>query len=199
MIYVTLVFEDDLSEAVMIRILNDFAGKYEIAEKYSGNGFGYLKTNIRGFNQASLVNPYFMLTDLDNYECPMALKTDWIDFSPNPEFIFRIAVREVESWLLADREGFSGFLNVSLANFPVNPDAEPDPKNKLIQLAKRSKKRTIGEDIVPLNQNARIGPNYNGCLSQFVLKFWNIQNAVLQSESLRRTYLKLKNFKSDLS
>jgi hypothetical protein len=194
MIYITLVYEDDLSEAVMTQILNQFPDKYEIYNSYSGNGFGYLKTNIKGFNQASIVNPHFMLTDLDNYECPVELRNDWVNFELEPNFIFRVAVREVESWVLADREGFSHFLNVSIANFPLNPDIEPDPKNTLIQLAKRSNKRAIKEDIVPKNQNAKIGPNYNGCLSEFVFKSWNIENAILQSESLRRAYLKLRDF-----
>lgn len=67
-------------------------------------------------------------------------------------------------------------------------------KNTLIQLAKRSNKRTIREDIVPINNNATIGPNYNGCLSEFVYKIWNIENAVSHSKSLRRTLEKLQNF-----
>jgi hypothetical protein len=194
MIYVTLIFEDDLSEAVMSKMLKQFPGKYEIAQTYNGNGFGYLKTNIKGFNQASIVNPHFMLTDLDNYDCPVALREDWINFDVNPNFIFRIAIREVESWVLADREGMSQFFNVSLVNFPTNPDLENDPKNTLIQLAKRSNKRDIKEDIVPINQNAKIGPNYNGCLSDFVFRLWNIDNAANHSASLKRTYEKLRDF-----
>jgi len=194
MIYITLVFEDDLSEAVMIKILEQFSDKYEVYQSYQGNGFGYLKTNIKGFNQASIVNPHFMLTDLDNYDCPIALKNDWIDFEIRNNFIFRIAVREVESWLLADRKGLSKFFNVSIINFPPNPDLVIDPKNTLIQLAKRSNKREIREDIVPINRNATIGPNYNGCLTEFVYKYWSFDNAKLLSNSLRKTYEKLRDF-----
>jgi len=194
MISVTLVFEDDLSEAVMIQILRQFPDKYEIFQSYSGHGFGYLKTNIKGFNQASVVNPHFMLTDLDNYECPIVLINDWVDFELNDNFIFRIAVREVESWVLADRENLSKYFNVSIANFPRNPDEETDPKNTLISLARRSKKRNIREDIVPINHNAGIGPNYNGCLSTFVFNNWDIEKAILNSASLRKTYEKLRDF-----
>jgi len=194
MIYITLIFEDDLSEAVMTKILMQFSGKYEIHQSYSGNGFGYLKTNIKGFNQASVVNPHFMLTDLDNYECPVALKADWIDFELKTNFIFRIAVREVESWILADRSGFAKFLNISLSNLPLNPDLEADPKNTLIQLAKRTKRREVREDIVPVNRNAVIGPNYNGCLTEFVYNNWSIDNALKQSESLKRAYERLRDF-----
>jgi len=194
MIYVTIVFEDELSEAVMSRILSEFSDKYQISHKYPGHGFGYLKTNIKGFNQASVVNPHFMLTDLDRYECPSELLNDWIDFTVNPDFIFRIAVREVESWLLADVMGLSKFFNISPAKFPSNPDGLIDPKEVLIKLAKRSRKREIREDIVPVNQNASIGPNYNGCLSLFVYNFWSFEEAAKRSESLQRTCQKLKDF-----
>jgi len=194
MVYITLVFEDELSEAVMNQLLKCFPGKYCINSSYSGHGFGYLKTNVRGFNQASIVNPHFMLTDLDTCECPVALINDWINFPLNHNFIFRIAVREVESWLLADIEGLSRFFNISVANFPRNPDNERDPKNTLIQLAKRSRKRSIKEDIVPINDNASIGPNYNGCLSEYVFQFWDIENALLRSPSLKKAFDRLREF-----
>jgi hypothetical protein len=86
MIYINLVYEDDLSEAVMKRLLFQFENKFTIAYTYPGHGFGYLKKNIRGFNQASIVTPYFMLTDLDTYKCPHDLINDWINFPVNPNF-----------------------------------------------------------------------------------------------------------------
>lgn len=194
MIYISLIFEDELSESVMNRLLQNF-NKYEVVNSYSGHGYGYLKNNIRGFNQASAITPHFMLTDLDNYSCPIELINDWITFDLNKNFIFRIAVKEVESWLLADVEGLSRYFNVSAVNFPKQPDLEDDPKNTLIQLARRSRKRNIREDIVPINNFASIGPNYNGCLSNFVYHHWNIERAVLHSKSLERAYRKLSEFK----
>jgi len=194
MIYINLAYEDDLSEAVMSRLLGHFDDKYSIHNTYSGHGFGYLKLNIRGFNQASIVSPFFILTDLDNYECPPALIADWISFPLQPCLIFRVAIREVEAWLLADTKGLSDFLKVPLANFPSEPENEPDPKQTIIRLAKRSRNRKIREDIVPINENATIGPNYNGCLMNFVFHKWNIKNALTRSRSLEKTFFKLKNF-----
>jgi hypothetical protein len=120
---------------------------------------------------------------------------NWIKFKINKNFIFRIAVREVESWVMADREGLSEYFNVSVVNFPRKPDEVDDPKKKIIQLASRSRKRTIKEDIVPINCNASIGPNYNACLSYFVYKKWDIERAITNSESLKRAYNKLRDFK----
>ncbi len=195
MIYINLVYEDDLSEAVMTKLVSHFNEKFSIQNSYSGNGFGYLKSNIRGFNQASISTPFFMLTDLDNYKCPPQLIDDWINFPINQNFIFRIAVREVESWLLSDVEGLSGFLKVSQVIFPKEPEIEPDPKNRLIQIAKRSRVRNIREDIVPINENAKIGPDYNGRLIEFVSNKWSIENAIKRSISLRRALDKLGHFK----
>lgn len=53
---------------------------------------------------------------------------------------FRIAVREVEAWLLADAEQAAGFLAVPLARIPAEPETLPDPKATLIALAGRSRK-----------------------------------------------------------
>jgi hypothetical protein len=194
MIFINLAYEDDLSEVVMTKLLESFGNKYCINNTYPGHGFGYLKRNIRGFNQASIVSPFFMLTDLDNYECPPSLINDWITFPINPNFIFRIAIKEVEAWLLADRENLSEFMKVSLINFPSSPEKELDPKRTLIQLAKRSKSRRIREDIVPINENAQIGPNYNGCLMEFVIEKWNIENAKTSSRSLEKAVSKLAAF-----
>ena len=52
------------------------------------------------------------------------------------------------------------------------------------------------EDIVPINENASIGPNYNGCLMEFVYKNWDIQNAMKRSKSLMRAMTKLSEFQS---
>ena len=194
MIYINLVYEDDLSEAVMFKLINHFGEKYNVHNTYSGHGFGYLKSNIKGFNQASVVSPFFMLTDLDNYNCPPSLINDWINFPLHSNFIFRIAVREVEAWLLADIEGLSEFLKVSPVNFPAFPENEIDPKNTLIRLARRSRIRRIREDVVPINENAAIGPNYNGCLTEFVIRKWNIETALTRSNSLLNAFNKLENF-----
>ncbi len=178
----------------MTKLLSHFHNKFSIVNTYKGHGFGYLKSNIRGFNQASVVTPFFMLTDLDNYSCPSELKKDWIDFTLHSNFVFRIAVREVEAWLLADIEGKSEYFKVSRNNFPMKPELESDPKSTLIQVAKKSRIRRIREDIVPINENARIGPNYNGCLMEFTYYNWSIENATKRSNSLSRAVSKLQRF-----
>jgi hypothetical protein len=193
-ITINLVFEDEISEFTMIKILDSFGDKYYCGISYPGNGFGYIKSNINGFNQAAAATPFFILTDLDNYSCPPELISDWLKHPPKPNFIFRIAIREIEAWLLADREGYSKFTGVSLANFPRNPELEINPKQTLINITRRSRKRSVREDIVPINENAQIGPNYNEQLMNYVASNWDIERAMNNSESLKRAYRYLEKY-----
>jgi hypothetical protein len=111
------------------------------------------------------------------------------------EICFRIAVKEVEAWLLADIEGLSQFFRVSKVNFPKKPENEIDPKQTLIELAKRSRLRTIKDDIVPINEYAKIGPNYNARMTEFVNEYWNIESAINRSRSLEKAFSKLRTFR----
>jgi len=47
----------------------------------------------------------------------------------------------VEAWLLADREGFAQFLGIRCNDVAANPEAVSNPKQKVIELARKSKKR----------------------------------------------------------
>lgn len=189
-----LVCEDDLSEFVLKRLLNCFEGKFDVGYSYSRGGYSYIKSNINGFNQACISTPFFVLTDLDNCPCPGELVTSWLKRPMHENMIFRVAVREVESWLLADIDGLSDFIGVSKANFRRDPENLTDPKGNLINLTRRSRRRDIREDIVPINEHASIGPNYNGRLMQFVFNKWDINRAMTRSQSLRKAYQRLKTF-----
>ncbi|MDF2210039.1 hypothetical protein L1F28_15070 [Arthrospira platensis NCB002] len=42
---------------------------------------------------------YLVLTDLDKSECPLAIINEWLKSQPkHPNLLFRVAVKEVESW-----------------------------------------------------------------------------------------------------
>ena len=193
LIPLNLVFEDQISEFVMVKLAEE-TNKYFITNSYSEGGFGYIKKNIGGFNEASRGCPFFILTDLDTGNCAPTLKEDWLPGSEHPNLIFRIAVHEVEAWLLADIEGFSKFTGISIVNFREDIEEIEDPKAELIRLVKRCRIRKIKEDILPKNEFAAVGPNYNGRLGEFVVKYWNISRAIEHSDSLRRAMLHLSNF-----
>ncbi len=191
-----LAIEDGLSETVVRRLLVETGRDYFVGSVFGKSGFGYLRTRARNWNAAaSGGTPIFLLTDLDNHECPPALIDDWLDFEVHANLIFRIAVREVESWLLADREGFAAFLRISLVLVPAQPDQIADPKRTLVSLARRSRVRALRESIVPRPGSTAVeGPDYNGCLADFVRNTWNRQAAVERSPSLNRAWNKLMTF-----
>ncbi|MDM7911759.1 MAG: hypothetical protein QUS09_01540 [Methanotrichaceae archaeon] len=138
---------------------------------------------------------YLILADLDDATCAPSKIQEWLPVSKNHNLIFRIAVREVESWILADRKGFADFLRIAQTKIPNNPDGLSDPKAKLIQLARSSRRREVKEDLVPkAGSTARQGPAYNARLISFVRESWNPEAARLASPSLDKTLRSLETF-----
>jgi hypothetical protein len=108
-------------------------------------------------------------------------------------FLFRVAVREVEAWLMADREGFSRFSGIPVEKMPHVPEDLEDPKRDLLQLVRRYAHREIKANLLPERGSiARIGLGYNEILSRFVRDTWSIKNAVSNSESLSRACYRLR-------
>jgi hypothetical protein len=192
---VNLAVEDDLSESV-IRTLISFVNRgYHIGTTYGRNGFGYLRRTARGWNAAARGIPFILLTDLDNGPCPSALIQEWLGVPLHPNLIFRVAVREVEAWLLADTHNLASFLTVRPEIMPVHCDNIADPKESLVNVARRARSRDIRTRIVPREgSTAKQGPDYNACLGTFVRDHWDIGSASAASHSLNRALHKLRTF-----
>ena len=192
---INLAVEDLLSEVVLRKILQDSHKSFAVGRCFCQGGFGYLKKSIGGFNNAAKAAAFLVLTDLDKAECPPVLLREWLPHSRHPNLLFRVAVREVEAWLLAHREAIAKFLGVRKDAIPAEADNIPDPKRVLISLAKKSKKRQLREAIVPRpGSTAKVGPDYNGQLAFFVEQFWDIAKAAENSPSLRRAVRALVDF-----
>ncbi len=154
-----------------------------------------MKKKIRAFNKAAQSIPFLILTDLDNSPCPPQMIKSWLDIPKHPNLLFRIAVREVESWILADREAIAGFLGISEKKIPDDTDSLPDPKAFLIQLARKSKSRSLREELAPPSgATSRQGPNYNNRIIAFIRDTWNADAASQHSRSLRRALERLRKF-----
>jgi hypothetical protein len=136
-----------------------------------------------------------LITDLDTYPCPAALIEEWIPRYRHANLLLRVAVREVESWVLADPANLSVFLRVNSSTIPRNPDSLPDPKAVLVDAASRSRSREIRSRVAPRRgSTAKQGPDYNACLIQFVYGAWSIDTAMAASPSLERTVTRLRCF-----
>lgn len=185
---VILAVEDRLSDAVATKILGHFKIKIERKTGYKGNS--YLQQKAQSFNEAAHEEcGIFMLTDLDSTQnCPPRLIQSWVKGSLNPRFFFRVAVIEVESWVMADRIALAAFLSIPMHRIPISTDNIPNPKEYLISLARRSKNKRLREGLVPPHGTTlSVGDEYNTRLSQFVRDRWNLERAATVSPSLKRT------------
>ena len=191
-----IAVEDVLSEAVIKRLLQDTERAFK-PSTIGLKGNTYLRAKARGLNRSAQGFPILMLTDLDDARsCAPSLITDWLGGdAKHDNFLFRVAVLEVEAWLLADRENLANLLDVPLVRLPLRPDDVADAKLEVLNLARASRSSTIRSDLLPQAQGtAQVGPNYNGRLTEFVQQTWNVEAARQLSDSLNRTYLRLLNF-----
>lgn len=159
--------EGDVDEAVFRRLVS-LAGGVP-GHVFGKRGKNDLRRRLDGFNRAAQRAPWLVIVDLDrDAECPPPLRSSWLP-QPAPQMCFRIAVRTVEAWLMADRERMAGFLRIPVSRVPSNPEAIEYPKQAIVELARRSRSRDIREDMVPRPGSGRpIGPAYTSRMIEFV-------------------------------
>jgi hypothetical protein len=194
-VHLLVAVEDELSAAVMKRLIQETGRDFSIHQTMNARGYGKLKSGMTKYKTACYALPHVILTDLDQYPCPPELLRDWNALALPPGLLLRIAVREVEAWLLADCDGISNFLSVARNKIPQNPETEVDPKRTLINLARKSRKRRLATEIAPeAGSSASIGPFYNVHLSEYVRAIWDVNRAREAAPSLERAFSRLASF-----
>jgi hypothetical protein len=154
-----------------------------------------LRARMHGYNQAAEHYPWVVMVDLNgDAECAPPFRDEW-NPAPARWMRFRVAVREVEAWLMADRERLARFLSVSTNMIPLNPDGVPEPKRKVVDLARHSRRKDIRLDMVPRAGSGReTGPAYTSRMIQFAgdqVKGWRPDVAMGNSESLQRCLVRI--------
>ena len=182
---VKVVVEGDLDGLVAEHLL--VKAGLEIGEIYVSSGKAKLDRKISGYNNAARHSPWLILRDLDHdAECAATLANVLVA-APAEWLILRIPVRSIESWLIADEVGISGFLGISNAVVPADPENLEDPKIELVKLARRSN-RNIATGLIPTARSGRkVGIEYNGLMEEFIRKHWSIDRAVANGRSLSLT------------
>jgi hypothetical protein len=191
MIWIVLATEDELSEQVGLCLAAE-AG-LEVGQCLRRGGNGYLRSRVTNFCQIAEQQPVFLITDLDQSNCASALMKNWFGQIQRPaKFIFRVAVREIESWLLADHEAMFTLLGSRTPKLPSNPDNLPDPKQVLLHFAERAP-RGIREELVTRQKNlVSQGLGYNALLCSLVRDNWLPERAATRSPSLQRARVRLR-------
>jgi hypothetical protein len=131
--------------------------------------------------------PVLMVADADQAPCVVTQRNSWLPRDVSQRLSMRLAVKEAEAWVLADHVGFSKFAIVSRDLFPANPETEPDPKQALLALVKKSKRRELRDEMLPgKGATSKVGLGYNFHMTDFVKNHWNIGRAVDRAPSLAR-------------
>ncbi len=186
--------EGIVDEAVFGRLVRSVGA--EPGPVYGKMGKRRLVDHLAGYNNAARFSPWFVLVDLDrDADCAPPFTVAILP-APARWMSCRVAVREVEAWILADRERLASFLDVDEAWLPRHPDSERDPKQVVVNLARRSHNRDISRDLVPREGSGRSeGPAYAGRLVEFVSDQrhgWRPTVAARSSDSLARCVLSLR-------
>jgi len=153
-------------------------------------GKGAILKRLKGYNEAARHSPWLVLVDLD-HDAPCAPPfCSTVLPDPAPLMRLRVAVREVETWLMGDAVRIAHFLGVSASRIPREPESLPDPKRQMVEIASKSRLSKIRLDLVPRPESGReVGPAYSSRLIEFITRDdggWRPKIAARQSESLDR-------------
>jgi hypothetical protein len=155
-------------------------------------GYGQIKKRAQALLQMARSEIYtLVLTDLDQGDCAPTLIRTWFSIAPKQpvglphHLFFRVAVREIEAWIMADRNELAQFLSIPVANFPKAPDDLQDPKRELLGIIRRKGHRAWHREMLPRG-TANVGPRYNEKICEFIVERWKLERAVPNSPSLCR-------------
>ncbi|MFZ5517884.1 MAG: hypothetical protein ACOY90_14665 [Candidatus Zhuqueibacterota bacterium] len=184
MVNITAVVEDELHENILKKMQLEIPD-INIEQILGKRGSGYVEKHLKAFNNAAKLKPYVILLDLDFRPCPPSYIKKIVMFNRQPQLCINIAVRIAETWLIADRKNFAGFLGISMAKICRDVESIAEPKKYIFKLTEKSRNRQLREAIIP-RQGARTGPLYNTALAEFIFDHWDINQACECSPSLCR-------------
>ena len=179
-------------DEVVVRRLAYEAG-LPVAVVHGKRGKDDLRQRLPGYNTAARFGVWVVLVDLDHdADCAPELVADWLP-APSRGMCFRVVVRAMVAWLLADRERLAAFLGVAPGRIPPDPELEPDPKRTMVGLSIQSRRREIREDMAPRWESGRVvGPAYTSRMIEFTQSHWRPEQAAERSDSLRRCLRRLR-------
>lgn len=198
---ICLATEDALSEAVVDRLVAEVNHGLEVVVRIGRKGNEFLKKKLPELCAWSKSTPVVLVTDLDRGECPLRLILEWAHGASLPHrLLFRVAVREVEAWLLADREAFSEFVGAPINKVPLHPEILDTPKQTLLGLVRRYGRRQLKNELLPAPGSlAPVGLGYNSVLIDYVNNSWSPQRASMNADSLARAQIRLHELGSNVN
>ncbi len=201
---VIIVSEDPVTTAIIKRLLNEICPEgISIIREDPARG-GQIRQSAVKYNRLAQYHRIILLADLDR---PATERDAWLENDAlHPNFMFRFAVDEAESWLLADREGFAQYLGVD-TNLIPEPAAlnRREPHNIEIrtphkssqflmrELAVQATRTELKKQLLPRDRLSK-GSEYNTALVPFVENNWNVRSAKENSYSLQTMYRRIEEW-----
>ncbi|MFM5035465.1 hypothetical protein [Aeromonas media] len=185
----SIASEDIISEVVLSKIVSQVCAG-EIVHKLGRTGCGDLIKSIPKYNQLAALHPVVLMLDLDTRACADEYVSSIFSKLKNrePNFHIIVPVTEIESWLLSDKSTLSVCLGINEKTMPNDPDKLIDPKQTIVNLARKSKLRKIKSELPPAaGEKCPIGISYNSILCEYVKNNWRVDVAKESSPSLKRT------------
>jgi hypothetical protein len=193
---IAIVAEDKLTEAVLKKCVSNVLPRHLIHRSEVKGGRGNVQNSIKQLVELAKIMPVLVGVDLDNEACAPTLISSWGDkYGSHDQLMIRVAVREIEAWILADSRRVSELLGAPVNDISTNPEQLLDPKAHLLQLARRHSSDSLKRKLVPRNFNSdypRVGPEYNLRICEFVVNRWRPDVAENRSPSLKRLMSRLR-------
>lgn len=192
---IAVVAEDRLTQAVLHKCIREALPDYSVVRTEVKGGRGNVQRELGAYAALAQVMPVMIGVDLDGDDCAPTLLDSWGRLPPQAGLLLRVAVREIESWVLADQKRVANFIGAAPNDVPRRPDELSDPKRSLLELARAHAGVELKKDLVPRNYDAsypRIGPAYNLRLGAFVAMKWRPHVARRKSASLERAMVALE-------
>lgn len=186
----TIIGEDALCCALAERMVDALLPDWVVSDPIDTRGVTKLVANFPRYFDFAQYQPVLCVADTDG-KCPKELLERWRLSAAPSRFILRLAVREAESWAMADREAFAGHFKVALNKIPFRVDDLADPKQHVLNLIARSSVRQFRDEMISQVERARPGLGYNLHLQDFVKRAWRCVDAQAHSASLQRASKRL--------
>lgn len=189
---IDLLVEGYVDELVLRAALTRL--NHQVGTVYGKRGVSFLKQRAEGIAVRGAHGHRVLIVadamDLDAL-CPSEAARSLVSAPPSGTLV-RVAVREMEAWLLASRAELARFLRISLARIPTHSDQVVDPKERLINLARQSSSSKLREMMVPrIGTSAQVGVGYVDAVSNFLNGYWDSDAAAEVSPSFRKFQLRL--------
>ncbi|MBX3659726.1 MAG: hypothetical protein KF740_14940 [Ramlibacter sp.] len=173
-------------ESVFLPIVLEQLGRADLRPtiRNAGGGSKFWPIAVR-YNEAGNYTNIIGLADLEQAACAPTLLASKLP-QKAAKFHLRLAVRMLESWLMADRQSLAAFLRIPIATVPADPDNDAHPKRRLVEMARRSTSKVIREAMIPDDSGSVVGADYVATMCRFITEHWQCARARQISPSLER-------------